>query len=328
MNIDIAVPRYFPLDNGRYEVKPGMAPLSKYFGNGIVDNYVFQIDNTFVDYRLTKLASRQESLNKYFQTSNYSNVVDAAVIKFIIGRLTYEHPNYFHLESFTSGIALNCQLTQEKLYFDKDYHLQKVDIQKDAILPSYICSLDALAAQVQEDITVICRANNTNWIGAIHLCFPNHWSAEDKIGKDFATVHAPVAGIEKINQRAQAITNTMIMHQPMVRFAWGLSTDTRLNHHPQPPLHTPAEVWGGRKFDIENPQLYLRIERQVIWGLPECDAAIFTIRTYFRDVTEIKQDDSLRINLISAIESMSVDSLIYKGLVENRDDIIAWLEKP
>jgi hypothetical protein len=319
--------RYFPLDNGRYEVKPGMTPLGKCFGNGAADKLVFQIDDTFPHYRREKLVSRQECLNKYFQTYNYSSKVAAAVTRFVIWRLTYEHPNYFQVESFRDKIILNCQLTQEKLHFDKEYDLQKVDTQAGAISPSYTCSLDALAAQVQEDITVICRRDNTNWVGAIHLCFPNHWSAEDKIGKDFATVHAPVAGMEKMNQRAQAITNTMIVHQPMVRFAWGLSTDTRLNHHPEPSVNTLIEVWEGRKFDINNPQLYLRIERQVIWGLTEYDAAIFTIRTYFRDIAEIKQDGAKRLHLISAIRSMSVDSLIYKGLVESRDNILAWLEE-
>jgi dimethylamine monooxygenase subunit A len=320
------VARYFPLDNGRYEVKPGMAPLGKCFGNGVADNLVFQIDDTFADYRFTKMASRQECLSKYFQTSNYSDTVAATVAKFIIGRLQYEHPQYFYVEKFTNGIAFNCQLTQETLYFDKDYQLLNFDTKGDVVLPPLINTLDALAAQVQEDITVICRADNRNWIGAIHLCFPNHWSAEDKIGKDFATVHTPVAGIKKINQRAQVITNTMIVHQPMVRFAWGLSTDTRLNHHPQPPQNTPVDIWSGRKFDINNPELYLRIERQVIWGLPECDAALFTIRTYFRNVAEIKQDACLRQKLVSAIKSMTPESLIYKGLLKSRDDILVWLQ--
>ncbi|MBF2066067.1 MAG: DUF3445 domain-containing protein [Calothrix sp. C42_A2020_038] len=319
---------YFPLDNGRYEVKPGMAPLDKCFGNGAIDKLVFQIDDTFTDYHRIKLLSRQECLSKYFQTHNYSNTVASGVARFIVSRLQYEHPNFFCVESFIDGsCVLNCHLTQEKLYFDKDYYLQQVDTQGNVILPPYVSSLDALAAQVQEDITVICRTDNTNWVGAIHLCFPNYWSAADKIGKDFATVHSPVAGIEKINQRAQAIIKTMIFHQPMVRFAWGLSTDNRLNHHPEPPLNTPIDSWQGRKFNIDNPCLYLRIERQVIWGLPECDAAIFTIRTYFRDVAVIKQDACLRQKLVSAIKSMTLDSLVYKGLAESRDAILAWLEK-
>jgi hypothetical protein len=67
----------------------------------------------------------------------------------------------------------------------------------------------------------------------------------------------------------------------MVRFAWGLSTDTPLNHHPEPPMNILPLQWQGRNFDPNNPRLYLRIERQVIWGLPKYEAVLFVIRTYF-----------------------------------------------
>ncbi|MGH8000020.1 MAG: heme-dependent oxidative N-demethylase subunit alpha family protein, partial [Brasilonema sp.] len=72
---------------------------------------------------------------------------------------------------------------------------------------------------------------------------------------------------------------------------------------------------------------FLRIERQVIWGLPEYDAALFTIRTYFRDCREVKKDIILRQKLSYSIQSMTQESLVYKGLLENRDSILAWLEE-
>lgn len=319
----ISPARYFPIERGRYEVKPGMLPLGKCFGNGAVDNWLFQIDNSFASYRQVKLSSRAESLSKYFQTRNYTNFIATAVASVIITHLTQEHPQHFQILDLKDGIStLNCNLTQEKLHFDSNYQLQAVEA---TVSPPYISTLDALAAQVQEDITVICRrSNGKTFVSAIHLCFPNHWSAEDKIGKDFATVHAPVAGMEKINQKADAITNTMIIHSPMVRFAWGLSTDTHLNHHPEPAPNIQGDIDQGRNFDINNPQMYLRIERQVIWGLPLCDAAIFTIRTYFRDVKTLNHDEISQ--LISAIESMPHESLIYKGLLESRDGILTWLQ--
>ncbi|MDY6897956.1 MAG: DUF3445 domain-containing protein, partial [Cyanobacteriota bacterium] len=87
---------------------------------------------------------------------------------------------------------------------------------------------------------------------------------------------------------------------------------------------TPA--WG-RNFDRENPKLFLRIERQVMWGLPENDAAIFIIRTYFRDCRTIKKDILLSNKLLSAIESMTPESLKYKGLTETKHDILAWLNQ-
>ncbi|WP_315787735.1 DUF3445 domain-containing protein [Fischerella sp. JS2] len=318
---------YFPLSNGRYEVKPGLIPLTNDIGNGQVDQQVFQIDENFAHYRDVKLAGRTERLSKYYQTSNYSNVVASAIAQLIINRLTQEYPQYFHIERGSNAdIKFYNQLTGESLYLDPNYQIQIA--QTSSIIPPYASTLDALAAQIQEDITVISRRKNgNNWVSAIHLCYPNHWSAEEKIGKDFATVHVPVAGIEKINRRANAIVNTMIIREPMVRFAWGLSTDTRLNHHPEAPPNVSVKQWLGRNFNREHPRLYLRIERQVIWGLPECEAALFTIRTYFRDCHVIKKDPQLRYQLSAAIHSMRPESLIYKGLADSKAEILAWLDQ-
>ncbi|AFY54762.1 Protein of unknown function (DUF3445) [Rivularia sp. PCC 7116] len=318
---------YFPLQNGRYEIKPGMMPFDTDFGNQS-DSKLFQLDSNFESYRQVKLAARKSSLSKHYQTYNYSNSVAKAVAQLIINRLTTEYPQYFNLANHGNQLTLNCQLTKEILYFNQKFQLLKYKSSDKSIFPDYISTLDALAAQIQSDILVISRNQNSDdWMSAIHLCYPNHFSAAEKIGKDFVSVHLPVAGIEKINQRAKAIVNTMIVRKPMMRFAWGLSTDTRLNHHPQPPSGIESKQWYGRNFDISNPRLFLRIERQVMWGLPEYDAAIFTIRTYFRDCREIKKDFVLKNKLISAIESMTPESLIYKDLLESKQDILAWLNQ-
>lgn len=314
---------YFPLDNGRYEVKPGLMPLGTDLGNDRSDKQVFQIDSNFAHYRQAKLLARNESLSKYYQTYNYCGVA-GAIARLIISRLTQEYPRYFHLERLSiNNFALHCYLTEETLYLDANWQLQQV---QSKVIPAYISTFDALACQVQEDLAVVCRGSDSaNWLGAIHLCYPNHWAAEEKIGKDFAAVHAPVAGIEKINQRADAIVNTMIVREPTVRFAWGLSTDTRLNHHPEAPLGIQLEQWQGREFNIDNPRLYLRIERQTIWGLPEYQAALFTIRTYFQDCRAIKQDPILRSKLVAALNSMTAESLVYKGLADSKNSILRWL---
>ncbi|KST64285.1 heme-dependent oxidative N-demethylase family protein [Mastigocoleus testarum] len=317
---------YFPLANGRYEVKPGMIPLGSDLGNGKIDEQVFQIDSNFAHYRRLKLAARKENLDKYYQTYNYPLGVATAVAGLIIDRLTQEYPQYFTQFLYDGNIIFKSFLTGESLYLDKNLQLQAVEFNSKKIVPVYTSTLDALAAQTQEDITVICRdRSGKNWVSAIHLCFPNHWSAEEKIGKDFTTVHAPVAGMEKMNRQADKIVNTIITRRPMVRFAWGLSTDTRLNHHPRTPQNISVEKWNGRKFNRDCPRLYLRIERQTMWGLPEHNASLFTIRTYFRDCSLLKKDNNLRYKLSSAIESMTSDSLIYKGLTNSKEDILNFL---
>ncbi|KAF3891203.1 DUF3445 domain-containing protein [Tolypothrix bouteillei VB521301] len=318
---------YFPLENGRYEVKPGFIPLGKSLGNGEADKCVFQFDSNFPHYRQVKLLSRAEQLRKYYQTYHYSDAVAGAIACLIIDRLSQEYPQYFCCQPTSHGLSFHNRLTGETLYVDENWRLRQVETQSQPVFPPYASTLDALASQMQEDITVMSYSpDGCNWLSAVHLCYPNHWSGKEKIGQDFATIHAPVAGIEKINRRASAIVNTMVLREPMVRFAWGLSTDTRLNHHPEPPPSVSLDEWHGRSFNRDNPKLFLRIERQVIWGLPEHNAVLFTIRTYFRDCIAIKKDTNLRLKLLAALQSMTPESLIYKGLAESRDSILAWLE--
>lgn len=315
--------RYFPLVSGRYEVKPGMVPFGTDFGNDECDRQVFQFDHNFAHYRQVKQAARAERLSKYYQTQNYSDEVAGAIAQFIIQRLIQEHPQHFQIEALTAGaLALHNQLTGETLDFTATGQLQRV--RGDAAI-LYVDALDALANQVQEDLAVISRCDRQHWVSAIHLCFPNHWSAAAKIGQDFATVHAPVAEMEKINQRGIALTHNMIVHPPTVRFAWGLSLDTRLNHHPEPPTGVTLNQWQGRQFDPQQPCLFVRVERQVIWGFPVVDAVLFAIRTTFWDCAALRQVPERRSQLISALRSMSPASLVYKGLAESKPAILAWL---
>jgi dimethylamine monooxygenase subunit A len=313
---------YFPLANGRYEVKPGLMPFGTDLGNGQADQQVFQIDSLFSQYRNSKLIARRERLEKYYQTCDYSDDVSAAIVRLLLDRFTQEHPQFFDLNSSERQHFLNCKLTGEMLSLDANLQLQQ--IQSSSAIPPYASALDALACQIQEDLAVICRSKDRNWMSALHLCFPSHWAAEEKIGRDFATIHAPVAHMEPMNQRSSAIVHTMITRKPQVRFAWGLSADTRLNHHPEPPPQIPETTWNST-FDPNHPRLYLRIERQVIWGLPEVDAALFTIRTYFRDCRTLQQTPELCEKLSAAIASMSPQSLAYKGLSESQPKILEWL---
>jgi hypothetical protein len=100
---------------------------------------------------------------------------------------------------------------------------------------NYVSLFDALCCQVQEDIAVCQLNRNEDWLAAIHLCAPNHWAPQDKIGKPFNKVHAPVADMEKINASYRKMFDSLVHKGPFTRFAWGIATDTRLNHHPVAP---------------------------------------------------------------------------------------------
>jgi hypothetical protein len=316
--------QYFPLSKGVYEVTPGLMAFGTDLGNGAADRQLFQVDDHYAPYRRAKLEARAEALDKYYATHQYPPAVAGAVAAFVARRLAAEHPETFVLRQDDAGFTLQCTPSREVLRFDRNWALTQARPRIERG-PDYASALDALVCQVQEDLAVICRRGDSeNWLAALHLCFPNHWAAAEKIGKDFAAVHAPVPGIERLTQRSQALVDAMIDRGPYVRFVWGLSTDTRLNHHPQAPGELPQ--WHGRRFDPQDPHLFLRVERQVTWGLPECDAALFAIRTYFADAAEVRRDPWRRDKLCSALRSMSAAAQEYKGIAANREAALHWLQ--
>lgn len=159
--------------------------------------------------------------------------------------------------------------------------------------------------RLQEDIAIVKDGFNI----ALHLSFPNHWNPITKLGQSFIETHDPVADFDHINNISNSIIEACIHKGPYQRYAWGLSSDTRLNHHPLPPEGISYEDWAGRKNQEE---MYMRVERQAIKGFPEIDCFLFTIFTFFvhlKDLTT-EQYDSLE----SAIDSMTEDTLYYKGI--------------
>ena len=310
--------RYFPPASGVYDVKPGLTPLSTDWGNGPCDAQVFQFDSSWADYRDVKEQARGERLGKYYQTRGFDADLAGVICRFIAARLASEHPDRFTWVDDADSPRLHHAPSDETLVFNRA--MTQVT---GGGSPAYVDPLDALSAQVQEDLAVVRRVDGRDWCCAVHLCFPYRWTAEEKVGLDFVTMHLPVPGME--NFRRPGMVNVMLQKGPLVRFVWELTTDRRLNHHPEPPPGVPAAAWARSAFDPAAPRLFLRVEREVLWSFPAQEAALLTIRTSFWDAQEIRQDPVRRDALCAAVESMTPASRVYKGLGDSGDAILAWL---
>lgn len=313
--------RYFPFANGRYEVKAGLHRFGADFGNGAAEGCVFQLDRQFDRFRSVKLAARAEALQKYVLTDGYPDSAAQAVTRFIAQRLATEYPRWFALSPDGGRWRLACTLTGEDLTFDRHWQLEPQSSRIE-VTPPYDSSLDALAGQIQEDLAVMSIQNDRHKLAALHVCMPGHWAPTEKIGRTFAQIHAPVPQMQAINARQQHYVHQMVnAENGLVRFVWGCQSDDRLNGHPDAPHHN-EEHSAGRAFDPG--QTFLRMERQVIWGLSQAGAALFTIRPYLVAIREIRSVPELRRALISALCSMEPDALAYKRL-NRRDALVDWL---
>lgn len=315
--------RYFPIDKGIYEVSAGMKPLGADFGNGELDQKAFQIEADFLKFRTNKMECRKERLSKYLAQRNLLPEVEARVVMGIAQRLSREWPEHFLLDTQGGRNVLTSRLTQETFYFSDRGELLNYQGPLDPLPQSM---WDGLALLVPEDLAVLIRRPEGEWLSALHLCSPSHWAAEDKIGLSFFDIHKPVPGIDRLLTVSDKMVEAMIERGPYVRFVWSFVTDERLNHHPVPPPGADPKMWKGRTFDLsqENP-FFLRVERQVTQGFADVDAALFSIKVSFWSGLEIRADSQKRHQLTSALKSMTPASRVYKGVDQCFDDLVQWL---
>jgi hypothetical protein len=276
---------YHPWIKGFYEVSPNLKSLGADFGNGELDQKVFQIDREWGRYHESKRAAVKEASRKYIGRDSFSPALDLAVRDFILERLSGEWPELFD----RAGDSLRIQSRPGGEAF----------------------GLDELCLLFQEDLAVVAKAGERDWVAYIHVCNPSHWAPMDKLGLSFFDAHAPVPGFQRINLAASALVEAMIHKGPFVRFVWGLESDGRLNHHPVAPTGEDQELWYGRHFERD---LFARVERQVIWPLPEVDAALFFIRPFTYHVSEVMQDGHSWSMLTCAVRKMSPEAKRYKGI--------------
>ncbi|MBI3542263.1 MAG: DUF3445 domain-containing protein [Deltaproteobacteria bacterium] len=214
----------------------------------------------------------------------------------------------------TGESALFCRLTGETLRFDAEMKL----------IPDrhgYESAFDALAMQVQEDLNVISVGDDgSNWLSAIHVCSPSTWRPEEKVGKDFIGIHSPVPTSEAMLRASKGIVNAMVHKGPYVRFNWGLTTRPEPNHHPDEPRGKPV------KTIAQGTETYMWVERQIVWGRPAVNAALFTIRILFTPLRELRADAARRAQFLASLASMAPEVREYKGLDDCYDEVVAFMQ--
>ncbi len=148
------------------------------------------------------------------------------------------------------------------------------------------------------------------------VAFPSGWPPRERAGADLLALHAPVADGDRLRTASPALTEALLTKGPYVQHVWGLDPDGRLDRDPSAPDAAPRACPAPQDW-------WLRVERQTTLPLPHLGRALFLIRPHLVPLADL--DDGQRRTVAAAVASMTPAALAYKGLLEVRDDLIAWV---
>lgn len=189
----------------------------------------------------------------------------------------------------------------------------------------------AAASLVQEDLVIMQRGESGWYLAAASLCFPSSWSLAEKFGKPLTEIHQPVPGFGPGSRPDELIARMFDRLQPgnpVERFNWSLQPDPDRYKS----LSDHARMTPGRlRFPHAERAagVFIRVERQTLRKLPETGAILFTIRIHIdplETLTRQPQRAALATSFAGQIAGLDEEELAYKGLVEDRDRLLASLE--
>jgi hypothetical protein len=176
-----------------------------------------------------------------------------------------------------------------------------------------------LSLAFEEDFAVIDAAACIPWLA---VCLPSRWAPEDKVGKHFAEVHAPVADNAVLIAASEQLARLVTGPERWERFVWTVSADPRLHQHP---AHNDAAWPVDADADRLAGQASFRHEHQSFLPVAGAGQAVFTIRVESEplDRAIASRDAARRVH--DSMASMSPAVLAYRGLETARDRLLAWL---
>jgi hypothetical protein len=180
-----------------------------------------------------------------------------------------------------------------------------------------------LALAFEEDFAVVDATTGT--IPWLAVTFPSAWAPEDKVGRSFAAVHAPVADNRMLVQAAEGLLALVTGGDRWERFVWTLTPHPRLHAHPQ---RLPDDGWPqGLQGDALANQTWLRTERQTFMPVPGAAQAVFTIHVQTQPLPQALAGPERVMRLHDALASMSAAVLAYRGLTQAQGPLLAWLKQ-
>ncbi len=189
--------------------------------------------------------------------------------------------------------------------------------------------MEFLAREVPDDLLLVTERDGHLYFDAGVVTFAAAWSVSFDVGMDMYEIHAPPVPRmlrEGIVARAEQFLRRLPADQVYRRVNWTLSAsdshklDVSLEELPAWAADVPAMVADG-----DFARARLRIELEHFVRLPMSGAVTFNIRTFMASLEDVKRIPEWAAQLATVIESLGEDIAAYKGFLDYRDNVVAYL---
>ena len=179
-----------------------------------------------------------------------------------------------------------------------------------------------LSLAFAEDFAVIDGRNaHIPWLA---VCLPSGWAPEEKVGRHFAQVHAPVADNQLLVTASDHLARLVTGDERWARDVWSITRHPRLHAHPA--RLDPAPWPATADADALAERAFFRTEHQTFIPLPQLQQAVFTIHVSLTPLTQAVTHASEARQLHDALSSMSEAVLAYRSLTDARERLLEWLQ--
>lgn len=192
------------------------------------------------------------------------------------------------------------------------------------LLPQAEQATAELALGLQEDFVILHHDSGMLRTEYLSVCFPSRWDPREKLGLDFAQIHAPVADNAMLLAAGPSIMAMAFMKQPMLRHVWLVVPSASLAQHPDQSDYSWAETLRDPAPLL--PRLFFRVERQTTWPLPAMNRAVFFIRVMMCSLVDVLREAPSRASeLAEALASMTPAVQAYRGMSDAMPRLLSEL---
>jgi hypothetical protein len=177
---------------------------------------------------------------------------------------------------------------------------------------------------VQEDLLIMDPDQPGLPLIAGHLCFANAWCLDDKMGKPFLAIHAPVPDFDKtIGPASEKLLERIKPGRAVQRLNWAVKATGQLDLTSR--WDAQVAAWNQQvNEDNAGERCWMRAERQTLSRLEPSGKVLFTVHTYTQQVATLTREQQLI--LLGVMRTCPAAMLRYKGIAPFAAPLLRWLE--